>query len=210
MRLKVIPMDSKLEDLKHIRSMMERSSKFLSLSGMSGVSAGLFALLGAFVACQMLNGRLRFTDDLVIDFVVLAALVLVCALVSGLFFCYKKSKKNKVNIWMPVTKHIVIDFSIPMLVGGLFCLILIVQNLSFMVASTMLVFYGLALISAGSRTYGDIKVLGLCEISLGLLAGIIADKGLLFWAVGFGVLHIIYGIVLYLKYDCKARKSDVA
>lgn len=202
-------MNSELEDLKHIRSMMERSSKFLSLSGMSGVSAGLFALLGALTAHFMLEGKLRFTNDSVLDFLILAGLVLVCSLLSGLFFCFKKAKKNKVNIWMPATRYIAIDFSIPMLIGGLFCLLLIIQNLSYMVASAMLIFYGLALISAGSRTYKDIKILGLCEILLGLLAGVVADKGLLFWAIGFGVLHIVYGIVLYLKYDCKTSKSDV-
>jgi hypothetical protein len=43
--------------------------------------------------------------------------------------------------------------------------------------------------------------LGICEIGLGLIASIYMGYGLLFWAVGFGVLHIIYGIVMYMKYE---------
>ncbi|MBD8390015.1 hypothetical protein [Dysgonomonas sp. BGC7] len=200
-------MDANLEDLKHIRSMMERSSKFLSLSGMSGVSAGAFALLGAGVGHLILSEQFTFTNSKLYDFIILAGLVLLCAGLSGLFFCMKKAKKSGAKLWMPVTVQIVKDFSVPMLVGGIFCVILIFQHATRMVAPSMLIFYGLALITAGARTYRDIKILGACEIVLGLLAGVFVYNGLLFWAVGFGVMHIIYGIVIYYKYDMKSGKN---
>ena len=38
------------EDLQAIREIMERSSKFLSLSGLSGIFAGVCALIGAAIA----------------------------------------------------------------------------------------------------------------------------------------------------------------
>lgn len=94
-----------------------------------------------------------------------------------------------------------------MCIGGLFCIVLIFQHAIRMVAPSMLIFYGLALIAAGSRTYRDIKVLGACEIILGLLAGIFVYNGLLFWTLGFGVLHIVYGILIYYKYDMKSVKN---
>lgn len=200
-------MDTNLDDIKHIRSMMERSSKFLSLSGMSGISAGLFALIGAGVGYFILSIQFTFTNSLLCDFVILAILVLICAGISGLFFCMRKAKKNGSKLWLPVTIQILKDFSVPMCVGGLFCIILIFQNATRMVAPSMLIFYGLALIAAGSHTYRDIRVLGACEIILGLLAGIFVYNGLLFWAIGFGVLHIVYGIVIYYKYDMKSVKN---
>lgn len=200
-------MNTNLDDIKHIRSMMERSSKFLSLSGMSGISAGLFALIGAGIGYLILSKQFTFTDNELWDFVILAALVLICAGVSGLFFCMRKAKKSGSKLWLPVTIQILKDFLVPMCVGGLFCIILIYQNATYMVASAMLIFYGLALIAAGSRTYRDIRVLGACEIILGLLAGKFVYNGLLFWAIGFGVLHIIYGIVIYYKYDRKSVKN---
>ncbi|NDV77602.1 hypothetical protein [Dysgonomonas sp. 511] len=200
-------METKLDDIKHIRSMMERSSKFLSLSGMSGVSAGLFALLGAGVGHLILSKVYTFTGSLLYDFIILAVIVLVLATSSGLYFSLKKAKADGSKFWMPVTIQILKDFGVPMVVGGLFCIILIFQNATRMVAATMLIFYGLSLIYAGARTYRDIKMLGACEIILGLFAGIFVYNGLLFWALGFGVLHILYGIIMYYKYDMKSVKN---
>lgn len=205
---KVDDMNTNLEDIKHIRSMMERSSKFLSLSGMSGVSAGICALVGAGFAHYVIQRKLSFTGDQLFDFVILAFLVLICAISTGFFFCFRKAKKNGAKLWMPVTTQIIKEFSVPMIVGGLFCLILIYQSAVRLVAPSMLIFYGLALIYAGARTYRDIKILGACEIILGLIAGVFVYNGLLFWAIGFGLLHIIYGIVIYFKYDMKPAKSN--
>lgn len=200
-------MDANLDDIKHIRSMMERSSKFLSLSGMSGVSAGIFALVGAGIGYLILHQQFTFTGNLLYDFVILAILILIGAGASGLFFCKRKAKKSGSKLWLPVTIQILKDFSVPMCVGGLFCIILIFQDAMRMVAPSMLIFYGLALIAAGSRTYRDIRVLGACEIILGLLAGLFVCNGLLFWAIGFGVLHILYGILIYYKYDMQSAKN---
>ena len=200
-------MDANLDDIKHIRSMMERSSKFLSLSGMSGVSAGMFALVGAGIGYLILHQQFTFTGNLLYDFVILAILILIGAGASGLFFCKRKAKRNGSKLWLPVTIQILKDFSVPMCVGGLFCIILIFQDAMRMVAPSMLIFYGLALIAAGSRTYRDIRVLGACEIILGLLAGLFVCNGLLFWAIGFGVLHILYGILIYYKYDMQSAKN---
>ena len=200
-------MDSNIDDLKHIRSMMERSSKFLSLSGFSGVSAGLAALMGAFFAYLVMNGQLTILGVLLYDLSIIAAIVLFLAACGALFFSLQKAKKSGAKFWMPVTKQILKDFFIPMCVGGIFCVLLIYQNCSHMVPATMLIFYGLALIYAGARTYHDIKILGVCEIVLGLLAGFFINNGLLFWTVGFGLLHITYGIVMYFKYD-KVNKNQ--
>lgn len=194
-------METNIDDLKHIRSMMERSTKFLSLSGFSGIWAGVVALVGAGVTKLVLDGDLSFTDNVIYDLAILAVAVIALAGSVGLYLSMRKAKKSKSKFWMPVTKQILLDFSIPMVVGGLLCLLMINAGCLRMVASTMLIFYGLALINASARTYKDIRMLGICEIVLGLLAGYFIYNGLLFWAIGFGLLHIVYGIVMYLKYD---------
>lgn len=188
--------------------MMERSSKFVSLSGISGISAGIVALLGAGVAYLILHGKFHITPILLYDFIIIAALVVLCAGGIGLFFSLRKARKMHSPFWLPVTWQILKDFGIPMAVGGLYCVLLIYQHATHMVAAAMLIFYGLALIAAGARTYRDIKILGACEIILGLLAGLFTYNGLLFWAIGFGVMHIIYGTVMYFKYDAKADKKN--
>ena len=201
-------METNLDDLKHIRSMMELSSKFLSLSGISGIMAGCCALLGSVVAYELLKGKLQFTGILLYDLIIVALLILLLAGISGLYFSMRKAKKMGSKFWLPATRQIIVDFTIPMLAGGAFCIIAICQHSGQLVAPAMLIFYGLALIFASSRTYSDIKYLGACEIILGLLAGIFTANGLLFWAFGFGVLHVVYGIVMYYKYDIKTVKND--
>jgi len=94
-----------------------------------------------------------------------------------------------------------IHLFIPLITGGLFALILLYRNDSTLLASVTLIFYGLALVNAGKYTLGEIQYLGVFEIVLGLLAGIFTCWGLLFWAIGFGILHIVYGLVMYYRYE---------
>lgn len=201
-------MDNNIDDLRYIRSTMERSTKFLSLSGISGVVAGLIALFGAFLADLIMTRHLSVTGFVLCDLLILAVLILVSACSGGIYFSMRKAKKTGAKFWTPVTFQLIKDAGLPLVIGGLFSLILVYHGYFGMTASTMLVFYGIALVNAGARTYRDIKILGICEIVLGLLAGIFIGNGLLLWAIGFGVLHIVYGIVMYKKYDAKSDKAN--
>ena len=93
------------------------------------------------------------------------------------------------------------NFMIPLITGGIFSLTLLSQGFYGFVAPATLIFYGLALVNGGKHTLNDIKYLGLSEIAVGLVALYFVGYGLLFWAFGFGILHIIYGTVMYFKYD---------
>ena len=196
---------------------MERSSRFLSLSGLSGVSAGIIALIGAAIAYYFLNfGRVNYDEHffllqplaeldyelkLLSKLVFLAIATFCCALGLALFFSWRKARKNNLSIWDHTTKRLLFHLSIPLIVGGMFSLILIDRNGETLLASATLIFYGLALVNAGKYTFGEVQYLGISEIVLGLLAGIITSFGLLFWTIGFGVLHIVYGLVMYYRYE---------
>jgi hypothetical protein len=65
----------------------------------------------------------------------------------------------------------------------------------------MLIFYGLALINASKYTYNDIRYLGISELLIGLCSTLFLGYGLFFWAAGFGLAHIVYGALMYFKYD---------
>lgn len=211
MRFKVLYMKSKNyhEDLSHIRQMMERSSRFISLSGLSGVFAGVFALLGAgyvyFVfqreGISYFDGnRNVFNESLVKELVIIGLVILFLALFSGYFFTARKSKSKNLKIWDQTTKRLLFNFSVPLFTGGFFCLGLLHHQLFVMIAPATLIFYGLALVNAEKYTLTDVKYLGYCEIFLGLLSLFFLGWGLVFWAIGFGVLHILYGLVMYKKY----------
>ena len=197
------------EDLAHIRSMMERSSRFISLSGLSGVFAGLSALIGGLYAFQLFESNtLSYLDGhsydenkiLVRELFLTASIVLFSALTFGIFFTIRKSRKNNLPIWTSATKNMLFNLAIPLFVGGVFCLALLAYKIYFLIAPATLLFYGLALINAEKYTFSDIKYLGFCELILGCVSLFFLGYGLVFWIVGFGVLHILYGLIMFKKY----------
>jgi len=203
-----------LEDIKAIRQMMEESSKFLSLSGLSGVAAGLFALLGAAVAHFIIldQGGNLYNEFMVslkganTSFVRIglfsdALAVLVLAVSSAWYLSWRHARKNGNRFWTHTARKMAWNMFFVLAVGGLFSFILAWQENIRLVASTMLIFYGMALLMTSRYTQRDIKYLGYTEIGLGLLAGIFLNYGLLFWSLGFGVFHIVYGVAMYFKYE---------
>lgn len=214
-----------LETLVEIRSLMERSSKFLSLSGLSGIAAGTIALIGVIVAhiyfemeffkLNMEDVRMISEDDSAfrsvyekwglkpIPFLMLdGAIVLVLALGSGFYYSLRKAKKRGYSFWDNTAKRLLINISIPLVTGGLFALILMFQyDLVELIPSVTLIFYGLALVNGSKYTLDELRTLGLSEIVLGLVSTWYQSYVLLFWAIGFGVLHIIYGVLMHIKYD---------
>jgi hypothetical protein len=203
-----------LEDLREIRNLMERSTRFLSLSGLAGISAGISALLGAAVAFFLLDydqryfepgssfsgGGIRFSgfiSALILD----GAIVLLVALIMSFYFTQKKAKKSGLPVWDIPTRRMLTALSFPLAAGGILCLILLFQNLVYLISPITLIFYGIALISASHFTLPELKYLGISELVLGLIAAVFTRYGLIFWAMGFGLLHIIYGFRMYLKYE---------
>jgi hypothetical protein len=207
-----------LENLSEIRSLMERSSRFISLSGLSGVVAGIFAIMGSMAAYWYLgtqapahegktyyeyatttSGETNF--DFYVFFFTDAILVLIASLLAGTILTIRASKKKNYPTWGPTAKRLIINILIPLVSGGLFCLVLLYHGQVGLVAPATLVFYGLALLNASKYTLDDIRYLGICEIALGLISSVYTGYGLIFWTIGFGLLHIIYGLVMYNKYE---------
>lgn len=208
-------MNEHLENLKEIRSLMERSSKFLSLSGLSGISAGVCALLGAWYAHHKIHieGLYLLFDPTVRQEVVPlllvdALLVLVGALFFGILFTVRKSRKQGLNVWNSTSKRLLFSMLVPLFAGGIFCLGLLYNGFFWICFPATLVFYGVALVNASKYTVHDTYYLGLGQIILGLISLFLARWNLIFWAMGFGVFHIIYGAVMYFKYDMDSNKAE--
>jgi heme/copper-type cytochrome/quinol oxidase subunit 3 len=195
--------DQSLEALQDIRRMMERSSRFISLSGLSGLCAGICALVGAFVAhTWMAHDFVKGQEhELKWQLIALASAVLIAALASSSWFTWRKARRNGLPIWDHASKKLVINMLIPLAAGGFFILGLFYNMDWQYVAPACLVFYGLALVNASKYTLTDIRYLGMLEIVLGCLNMYYPHGGLYFWAVGFGVLHIIYGLIMWWKYE---------
>ncbi len=201
-----------LKTLSEIRDLMQKSTRFISLSGLSGISAGIFALIGAALAYWRMGQHWQQStgytsaaptqDSSFVQFCIINALViLVLSLAASVFFSVRKSKKTGQKIWDKTVWQLLLSLGIPLATGGVFCVALLVHHLYSLIAPTMLIFYGMALLNASKYTFKDIVYLAYLEIILGLLNAFYGSLGLFFWAVGFGVLHILYGWYMYVKYD---------
>ncbi len=190
-----------LEDLQEIKRMMFRSSKFLSISGLSGILVGSYALIAAWWAWHILSGAHIETRMELMQLAGIALATLVLAVGTAVYFAYRKARRHGESFWDPALWNMIRAAALPLLTGGLFGAGLILNGYYTVVASATLVFYGLSMVAAARYTYADIYYFGILEILTGLVALFFPYYGLVGWAFGFGILHIIMGIWLYFKYD---------
>lgn len=199
-----------LNDLKDIKEMMSKSTQFISLSGLSGVLAGIYALVGAYFAYKTIYfdtstsgnySNLIISEDAVIRLLVIATTVLILSIATGIILSIRNSKKNNDKIWNATSKRLIINFMIPLAVGGYMGLYLIEKEIFGLITPLTLIFYGLACVNASKYTLGDIRYLGITMIVLGIINTFFIGYGLLFGALGFGVCHIFYGGMMWFKYE---------
>jgi len=197
------------EELLHIRSMMEKSTRFLSLSGWAGIMAGIYALTGAYFA-----HRIIYRSKTIIYYDItegvfsngsmillgIALSVFVLTLATAIYTSSKTAKASGKQLWTPAALKMMFNMAIPLISGGILSIILIQKGTIGLIAPITLIFYGLSLVLAANYTYSNVKILGIFEIFVGLIASYYQGYGLYFWALGFGVFHIIYGIFMYIKY----------
>jgi hypothetical protein len=188
---------------------MERSSNFISLSGLSGILAGVYALIGSFIAYGIVYEESSFfgfrkiyvnKETAIQNLAIIAVLVLVLAISTGIYLTRKKSKAH-MSLKDAGFRNLILSLLIPLVAGGIFILILVSRGFYSVVAPAFLIFYGLALINGSKYTVRDINYLGMVEVALGLICALIPGYGLFFWAFGFGVMHILYGAMMYYKYE---------
>jgi hypothetical protein len=195
-----------MQDLREIRSIMERSTKFLSLSGVSGVLAGVYALAGVYSVHGIFDQQESLlykaaSKEQVLSLLLTGTLVLLLAITTAVFFSVGKGRERGERVWNAAAKSMLKSMAVPLVTGGLISRIFLAKGLLAFLAPVTLIFYGLALYNAGNYTFNDVKYFGIAQLVLGLLAIYFTQYGLMFWAVGFGILHIIYGIYVNYKYE---------
>lgn len=201
-----------LDELQQIKRIMERSSRFISLSGFSGIAAGLCALAGAWFANQKIHcwvkgdctidglidmGGIQLLNDLLW----IATITFISAFILAFFFTWLRSKKNNITMLGAATIRLFWNTVIPLMVGGIFLLRMMQLGEYELVAPGCLLFYGLALVNASKYTLGEVRYLGYGQLALGIMNCWSIGYGLYFWAMGFGILHIVYGIWMWFKYE---------
>jgi len=199
-------MENYLKDIQDIKKMMDKSSQFLSLSGMAGVMAGIYALSGAFAIREIAihnQGKVNLESYSFKLIVLIAGAVLFLSVLTAFVLTMRKAKRSEESMWNSTSKRLAINFLIPLGTGGIFAVLLMKNHYYGLIAPITLIFYGLACVNASKYTVRDVRYLGITIVILGLFATAYMGYGLQFWALGFGVCHIIYGALMYFKYDRK-------
>lgn len=202
-------MDNKevISTLSDIRNMMEKSSRFVSLTGLSSILVGIYACIGAAATYYLFGSSealmLNVDTSSKLEITVGLALILILACIGTVVLSSRlKARKNNQHLKLDQTaKRLLWNFFLPLLAGGILCLALLSQQHYGLTSSIMLIFYGIALINASNYTYSNTKYLGYAELVLGMADSFVQGYALVFWTLGFGIFHIIYGILFYFKYD---------
>lgn len=194
-----------LKDIQDIKSMMAQSSQFISLSGFSGILAGIYALIGAVITYFLIENERSYyitLESTTFKYILLTAfIVLILSIGTAYLLTIRKAKKVGEKVWNPTSKRLIINFGIPLITGGIFSLLLLKNGYYGLIAPITLLFYGLACVNASKYTLRDVRYLGITQIILGLIATEFSGYGLYFWVIGFGICHILYGSIMHFKYD---------
>lgn len=210
-----------IEEIQQIRQMMERSSRFISLSGWSGIFAGIYALAGAaYVHFGILTAEVRerssySTSDVYVpgmeetrtftfltwQILGIAAAIIFMSLLTAFVFTRINARKKGQKIWDETSRRLLVNLAIPLSAGGILCLYAGFNQYYLLIVPMLLIQYGIALFNAGRYTLVHIRYLGLTQIGLGMVALFVPGFELIFFALGFGVFHIFYGAWMYWKYE---------
>lgn len=199
-----------VDQIEQIHAIMARSTTFLSLSGLSGLSAGVIALVAVWLIYRLI-GTVWLTDEVfatlhnspdhVRSLTNVFLWTLVAALTVAFLFTLRRAKRYRLGLWDIATRRFGLHLALPLLAGGVFVMALCLQGTYELICPAMLIFFGLALISAGKYSFSETVILGVIELVLGLAAAVWVEGGLLLWAVGFGVVTAGYGVLMYLQYE---------
>jgi hypothetical protein len=199
-----------LTDITAIRSMMERSSKFLALSGQAAVMAGLYALAGSLIAWKILklhpesmvpNSGMSSPGSAEMGGLVMTALLmLLLAAGTAILLSLRNAQKRGEKLWSPVARRLLSGMALPLISGGLLMIIFWMNGLPAYSFALSLIFYGFSMCNASRFTFPELNFLGMMLIGLGLLSACLLTYALLIWALGFGLLHIIYGLYIHFRY----------
>lgn len=173
--------------------------------------AGIYGLLAAYIAIFQLDfdpillQSIGYTSGEAFAelraMMVLAALLLVLSIGTAAWMARRKANKQGEVVWTAASRRLLTDLAVPLLTGGLLLLAFTWLGAFSLLLPISLVFYGITLYQAGPVIYTALRILGLLNLALGFLALLLPEHAMLFWAAGFGLLHIIYGLFIHFRYE---------
>lgn len=208
------------ETLTDIREMMERSQKVMFLNGTSGIIVAVWALLGAIFTSEFLYGSLwpiwgstvfplrEMTFDIFSFTAFFLAVTFIASCITVWIMSKHRAKRKGIEFKLdPGAKQLFRTFFTVMIIGGLFCLSCFANGHWELIFGYMLTFYGLALVVISPMAFRKsiTQYFGYLQIAVGMAALEFPQYGMMFWTIGFCVLHLIWGIWFHFVFERKER-----
>jgi hypothetical protein len=183
-----------LDNIRFIREAMERAGSFTSIPGWGGVGVGVTAIAAAFIAQQFLGRSLRMWLATWLAEAVVAAVI-------GFGTMAIKARRSEAPFMSGAAKRFFVSYFAPLVAGAVVTFALVRVESYSAIPSTWLLLYGTAFVSSGAFSIRVIPMMGIAFMLIGALAALVplgASNILL--GVGFGGLHIIFGLIIARSY----------
>lgn len=181
-----------MDNLEFIRETMERSTAFTAVPGYGGIFMGVTAIAAAYIA---------FTQPTIWQWMTVWLVEGALGFLIGLFAMWQKSKMAGTSLASTPAKKMILSFLPPMVCGVIITLGLWRLEHFEVLVPVWLLLYGAAVVTGGSYSVRAVPVMGWCFIALGGIAFLLPTRAAdLMMALGFGLLHIIFGIVIARRY----------
>jgi len=181
-----------IQNLQYIRETMERAGAFTAVPGWGGILMGVSALMTA-----LLSGRLPSRDLWFASWIGEAGL----ALAIGGWAMVQKAKAAKSTLFNGAGRKFALNLFPAMIAGGVLTIVLYRQQLFGIMPGVWLLLYGVSVVTGGAFSVKIVPLMGISFMVLGTVA-LLSPFELANWfmAVGFGLLHIVFGIVIARRY----------
>ena len=181
-----------MDNLRYIRQAMERAGSFTAVPGLGGTLMGCTALMAAALAARQ-GTAVRWLAVWMAE----AGL----ALLIGIAGTAHKSARARVSLLAAPSRRFLAGFVPAMAAGALLTIVLYRGGAPAFLPGTWLLMYGAGVVSGGAASVRVVPLMGACFMAAGA-AALLGPAG---WgnpllAAGFGGLHIIFGIVITVKY----------
>ena len=179
--------DRAMDNLRFIRETMERSASFTAVSGWAGVAMGVVALGAAAVA------RLQEAPWAWLAVWLAAASLSAAVAVGGMAM---KSRSVGTPLFSGPGRKFASSFAPPIAVGGALTLALFGAGQTALLPGTWLLLYGAAVVTGGAHSVRIVPLMGVMFMATGAVALALPGWGDVFMAVGFGLLHLVFGVII--------------
>lgn len=180
-----------MDNLRYIRETMERASAFTAISGWGQVAIGVTALGAALIAHGQTIG---------IWLAVWTAEAFISLLIAG-WSIDRKARASGLPLLSGPGRKVAFSLSPPLFAGLLLTLVFYQAGLTSYIPGVWLLLYGTGVITGGMFSVPIVPLMGVCFMALGA-AALFAPAALSTWfmAAGFGLVHIVFGLIIARKY----------